>query len=95
MYEDIKVTGVIGKPEIARSNRSYQMFFVNKRFIKDKTLQASAEQAFKGLLPIGKFGFLVLNLEMDPKKIDVMFTQQNLKLDFKKNKKFSKQYIMQ
>ena len=31
-YDDIKVTGVIGKPEIARSNRSNQMFFVNKRF---------------------------------------------------------------
>ena len=28
--EDIKVTGVIGKPEIARSNRAYQFFFINK-----------------------------------------------------------------
>ena len=36
-YEGIKVTGAIGKPEIARNNRSYQMFFVNKRYIKDKT----------------------------------------------------------
>ena len=35
-YEDIKITGVIGKPEIARSNRSNQLFFVNKRYIKDK-----------------------------------------------------------
>ena len=32
-YEDIKVSGVIGKPEIARSNRSNQLFFVNKRYI--------------------------------------------------------------
>ena len=94
-YEDIKVTGVIGKPEIARNNRSYQLFFVNKRFIKDKTLSAGAEQAYKGLLPIGKFGFIILNLDMDPRKIDVMFIQPNWKLDFKKNKKFSKLYIMQ
>ena len=64
-YEDIKVFGVVGKPEIARSNKAYQMFFVNNRFIKDKTLTSSAEQAFKGLLPIGKFGFLILKLEMD------------------------------
>ena len=90
MYEDIKVTGVIGKPEIARSNRSYQMFFVNKRFIKDKTLQASAEQAFKGLLPIGKFGFLVLNLEMNPKKIDVNVHPTKLEIRFQEEQKVFK-----
>lgn len=90
MYEDIKVTGVIGKPEIARSNRSYQMFFVNKRFIKDKTLQASAEQAFKGLLPIGKFGFLVLNLEIDPKKIDVNVHPTKLEIRFQEEQKVFK-----
>ncbi len=90
MYEDIKVTGVIGKTEIARSNRSYQMFFVNKRFIKDKTLQASAEQAFKGLLPIGKFGFLVLNLEMDPKKIDVNVHPTKLEIRFQEEQKVFK-----
>lgn len=56
-YEDIKVTGVIGKPVIARSNRGNQIFFVNKRYIKDKTLTSAAEQAFKGLLTIGKYGF--------------------------------------
>ena len=33
-YEDMTVTGVIGKPVIARSNRSNQLFFVNKRYVK-------------------------------------------------------------
>lgn len=70
-YEDIKVQGVVGKPEIARNNRSYQLFFVNKRYIKDKTLSAATEQAFKGLVTIGKYGFLILNVDIDPKKIDV------------------------
>ena len=56
-YEDITVSGVIGKPEISRSNRSHQLFFVNKRYIKDKTLTAATEQAYKGLIPIIKFGF--------------------------------------
>src|SRR5699024_2003899 len=60
-YEDIKITGVIGKPSIARSNRSNQLFFVNKRYIKDKTLTSAAEQAYKGMITIGKYGFLVLN----------------------------------
>ena len=34
-YDDIQVSGVIGKPEIARSNRSNQLFFVNKRYVKE------------------------------------------------------------
>lgn len=50
-YEDIKITGVLGKPEIAKVNKSYQMFFVNKRYIKDKILSAATEQALKGLIP--------------------------------------------
>ena len=89
-YEDIKVYGVIGKPEIARGNRSYQQFFVNRRFIKDKTLSAGAEQAFKGLLPIGKFGFLVLNLEIDPKKIDVNVHPAKLEIRFQEEQKVFK-----
>ena len=90
VYEDIKVTGVIGKPEIARNNRSYQMFFVNKRFIKDKTLSAGAEQAFKGLLPIGKFGFIILNLEMEPNKIDVNVHPTKLEIRFQEEQKVFK-----
>ena len=53
-YEDMQVTGVIGKPEIARSTRTNQLFFVNKRYIKDKTLTSAADQAFKGIVGIGK-----------------------------------------
>ena len=40
-YEGIHVYGVVGKPEIARSNRSNQLYFVNGRYIKDKTLKRS------------------------------------------------------
>ena len=81
-YEDIKVTGVIGKPVIARSNRGNQIFFVNKRYIKDKTLTSAAEQAFKGLLTIGKYGFLILNIEMSPSKVDVNVHPAKLEVRF-------------
>ncbi len=81
-YEDIKVTGVIGKPVIARSNRSNQIFFVNKRYIKDKTLSGAAEQGFKGLITIGKYGFLILNVELSPKKVDVNVHPAKLEVRF-------------
>ena len=47
-YENIQISGVIGKPDIARSNRGSQLFFVNKRYIKDKVLSSATEKAFKG-----------------------------------------------
>lgn len=86
-YEDIHVTGVIGKPEIARSNRSNQLFFVNKRYIKDKALTAATEQSYKGLIPIGKFGFVVLNIEMNPAKVDVNVHPAKLEVRFEEENK--------
>ena len=89
-YEDMRVTGVIGKPSISRSNRSNQLFFVNKRFIKDKTLTSAAEQGFKGLVTVGKHGFLVLNIEMDPKKVDVNVHPTKLEVRFQEEGKIFK-----
>ncbi|MCI8444469.1 MAG: DNA mismatch repair endonuclease MutL [Clostridia bacterium] len=86
-YEDIQITGVVGKPEIARSNRSNQLFFVNKRYIKDKTLTAATEQAYKGLIPIGKFGFVVLNLKVNPAKVDVNVHPAKLEVRFQEENK--------
>ena len=81
-YENIHVYGVIGKPEIARSNRASQIFFVNKRYIKDKALSSAAERAYKGMLQAGKFGFLVLNIDMDSSKVDVNVHPAKLEVRF-------------
>lgn len=82
LYEGIAITGVVGKPEIARSNRGNQLFFVNKRYIKDKTLSSAVEKAFKGLLPIGKYGFIVLNIEIAPSTVDVNVHPAKLEVRF-------------
>lgn len=89
-YEGINITGVVGKPEIARSNRSNQIFFVNKRYVKDKSLTAGAEKAFKGMIPIGKFGFLILNLEMSPSLVDVNVHPAKLEVRFQEEQKVFK-----
>ena len=89
-YDDVIVKGVIGKPVISRSNRSNQLFFVNKRYVKDKTLSGAAEQAFKGFVTIGKHGFLVLNIEMDPKKVDVNVHPAKLEVRFQEETKIFK-----
>ena len=86
-YEDVTVSGVVGKPEIARSNRSNQIFFVNKRHVKDKILSSATEQAFKGLIPIGKFGFVILNITINPSKVDVNVHPAKLEVRFEEESK--------
>ncbi len=81
-YEGIKVNGVVGKPVVARANRSNQLFFLNGRYIKDKNLTAAADQSYKGMIPIGRYGFIILNLDMDPKLADVNVHPAKLEVRF-------------
>ena len=81
-FEGIKVTGVAGKPEIARSNRSNQLFFVNGRFIKDKILSAATEEAYRTLIPNGKFGFCILDIRMNPEFVDANVHPAKLEVRF-------------
>ena len=89
-YEDIHISGVIGKPEIARSNRGNQIFFVNERYVKDKTLSGAIEKGFKGLLTIGKYAFSILNIDMDPSKVDVNVHPAKLEVRFSDESKIFK-----
>ncbi len=86
-YEDIKVDGVIGKPEIARSNRSNQLFFVNKRYVRDKVLTSATEQAYKGMIPLAKFGFVILNITIAPARVDVNVHPAKLEVRFQEENK--------
>ena len=86
-YEDIEISGVIGKPEISRSNRSNQIFFVNKRYVKDKIMTSATEQAYKGLIQMGKFGFVVLNININPAKVDVNVHPAKLEVRFEEESK--------
>ena len=89
-YEGIKLSGAIGKPVIARGNRSNQLFFLNGRYIKDKNLSAAADQAYKGMIPVGRYGFIVLNLDIDPKLVDVNVHPAKLEVRFEEESKVFK-----
>ena len=68
---NVKITGVIGNTLIAKENRKDQIFFLNKRYIKNNIISNSADQAFKGGTGINKFGFFILNIEMNPNMYDI------------------------
>lgn len=63
--------GVIGKPEIARSNRNFETFFVNKRFVKSKVISSAVEEAFSHRLMLHKYPFVVLYVTIDPSRLDI------------------------
>ncbi len=67
----IKVAGVIGKPEIARGNRTRQTLFVNERYIKNHVVSKIVEEAYKNSLMTGRFPFFVLGITISPKLVDV------------------------
>ena len=69
--DKIRLTGFITKPSASKPSRSFQNFFVNRRFVKTRTAMAAIEEAFKGSAMIGKFPGCVLNIEIPPETVDV------------------------
>ncbi len=67
----ITVTGLICTPENARASRSMQMFYINRRPIRNKTLYVALEEAYKGYVKSDKFPSCVIFLDMDPSVFDV------------------------
>ena len=81
--ELLKISGFVCKPEFAKKSRGEQFFFVNKRFIKSSYLNHAVNSAFEGLLHIKKHPSYFLNLEVDPKSIDINIhpTKTEVKFD--------------
>lgn len=88
--DNIKVTGVIGNTMISRNNRKEQILFLNKRNIKNNVLINSADQAFKGGVGIGKYGFYILNLDMPADFYDVNVHPTKMEVRFKDEDKIYK-----
>ncbi len=63
--------GFLGKPTINRSNRNFEHYFLNGRYIKSKVVSKAIEDAYKQYVMQHKFPFVVLHLEMDPREVDV------------------------
>lgn len=66
-----KVEGLITPPRACRASRSAQHFYVNGRYVKNRTMMAALENAYKGTMMQGKFPGAVLMLEMPADLVDV------------------------
>ncbi len=72
-YEEngVRVDGYLGKSGFVRSNRNYEMFYINGRFIKSPALSRAVEEGYKEYLMQHKFPFCVLNIHMPAEWVDV------------------------
>ena len=67
----MKITGFVGKPEIARGNRSFENYYINGRYVKNNIITKAIENAYKGFLMQHKFPFVSLRMEMEGNDLDV------------------------
>ena len=81
IYE-YSLNGLIGKPELSRSNRNYQNLFINGRYIKSNIISNAVEDAYKTRLLTGKFPIYVLNLNIPPSSVDVNVHPTKLEVRF-------------
>lgn len=69
--DGIKISGYTVKPLYSRSNRSFQNFFVNNRYVKSQVCTSAVEEAYRGSIMTGKFPACILKIEIPPDTIDV------------------------
>ena len=81
-----RIRGLVTQPKSCRASRSMQHFYINGRYVRNRTIMAAMETAFKGTMMQGKFpgGILLLEMPADlvdvnvhPAKIEVRFAREN------------------
>ncbi len=78
----ITVEGYLGEPTLNRSNRNFEIFFVNGRYVKDKIISKALEEGYKQYLMMHKFPFAILHIRMDPSMVDVNVHPAKLEVRF-------------
>lgn len=67
----LRITGFLGKPVINRSNRNYEIFYINGRYIRSSLISKAVEEGYREYLMQHKFPFCVLHFQIDTSQIDV------------------------
>ena len=83
----LRIDGFIGEPSVARSSRSFENYFVNGRYVKDKVIAATIEEAYKGYQMKGSFPFTDLYITIEPEYMDVNVHPSKMEIRFFDNEK--------
>ena len=83
----ITVSGFTVKPLYSKSNRSFQNFFINGRYIKSTVCTFALEDAYKGMVMTGKFPSCVLMIDIPPETIDINAHPAKMEVKFSDEKR--------
>lgn len=81
--DQLKIHGFVGKPEFAKKTRGEQYFFVNGRFIKHPYLNHAVSNAYMELIPVDSFPSYFINIDIDPKEIDINIHPTKTEVNFR------------
>ena len=84
--DGVRVEGYVIKPLYAKNNRSFQNFFVNRRYVQSRACSVALESAYENLLMTGKFPACILMLEMAPDSLDVNIHPAKAQVRFSQEK---------
>lgn len=82
IFADITVNGFIGKPTLLKGNRGWQTILVNGRSVNNLMISKAIEHAYQSQIPKRGFSFAVLDIQVDPAKIDVNVHPQKSEVKF-------------
>lgn len=80
--DDLKIEGFIAKPQYTVSTREGEITFVNHRYVHSKMLTLAIEEGFSGFLMQHRFPFCVINISINPNKIDINVHPQKAEVRF-------------
>ena len=70
-WDKYTLTGYVSRPSASRGNRANQLFFVNGRHVRSKTMTTALEEAYRNALMVGRYPFCVLHLQLPEHLVDV------------------------
>lgn len=82
---NIKVSGYLFHPMDSKYSQIYQKVFINNRIVKDKIVSNSLKNAYKDLIPSGRFAMAVIFIQIDPFYIDVNISPTKSEIRFRDN----------
>ncbi len=85
-YEGIRITGFVGRSDNVKANRGGQNFFINQRYVRSRTAQAALEQAFVSYIPPEKYPCCIMNISLNPARVDVNVHPAKLEVKFSNEK---------
>jgi DNA mismatch repair protein MutL len=85
--DTFRLHGFVSPSSITRANRREMTFFVNGRWVQDKTISSAVLAGYQNLLPVGRYPLVVLFLELPAESVDVNVHPAKAEIRFRDSKR--------